>query len=110
MRPGAPLLALVLAWAATAVAQQDAAISRLGKVIAAQEQLNADLRLAAPRAAQEAEQEAARLDQDERDVEAAGVTMSDLRQARFDADTRRTRLAGVEDRAGFFADEVRSLD
>src|SRR3954452_10014054 len=112
MRPGAPLLALVLAlaWAATAVAQQDAAISRLGKVIAAQEQLNADLRLAAPRAAQEADQESARLDQDERDVEAAGVTMSDLRQARFDADTRRTRLAGVQDRAGFFADEVRSRD
>ena len=63
-----------------------------------------------PRAQQEADQEAARLDQDERDLEAAGVTMSALRQARFDADTRRTRLAGVEDRARFFTDEVRKLD
>ena len=36
--------------------------------------------------------------------------MSALRQARLDADTRRTRLAGVEDRARFFADEVAKLD
>ena len=115
MRPRSILLALLLggfglAWAATALGQQDVGISRLGRAIAAQEELNADLRLATPRATQEADQEAARLDQDERDIEAAGITMSALRQARFDADTRRTRLAGVQDRAGFFIDEVRALD
>ena len=115
MRPGHPFIALVvlglcLAWARTAMAQQDVGIARLGRAIAAQGELNADLRLATPRAQQEADQEAKRLDQDESDLEAAGVTMSALRQARFDADTRRTRLAGVEDRARFFTDEVRKLD
>ena len=104
------VLGLCLIMVGMASAQQDAGIARLGRAIGAQEELNADLRLAGPRAQQEADQEAARLDQDERDLEAAGVTMSALRQARFDADTRRTRLAGAEDRARFFTDEVRKLD
>ena len=102
------VLGLCLIMVGMASAQQDAGIARLGRAIGAQEELNADLRLAGPRAQQEADQEAARLDQDERDLEAAGVTMSALRQARFDADTRRTRLAGAEDRARFFTDEVRA--
>ena len=112
MRQGLSIIAfcLCLAWSATAMAQLDAGVSRLAKSIAAQEELNADLRLATPRATQEADQESARLDDDERNLEAAAVTMSALRQARFDADTRRTRLAGVQDRADFFAEEVRSLD
>ena len=104
------MVGLCLTWAVAATAQQDAGIARLGRAIDAQEELNGDLRLAGPRAQQEADQEAARLDQDERDLEAAGVSMAALRQARFDADTRRTRLDGAEDRARFFADEVRKLD
>ena len=112
MRQGLCCIAICLglAWSASAAAQQDAGISRLVRAIASQEELNADLQLATPRAAQEALQEAAQLDEDERNLDGAGVTMSALRQARFDADTRRTRFAGVEDRAEFFAGEVRALD
>ena len=112
MRQGLCCIAICLglAWSASAAAQQDAGISRLVRAIASQEELNADLQLATPRATQEALQEAAQLDEDERNLDGAVVTMSGLRQARFDADTRRTRLAGVEDRAEFFAGEVRALD
>ena len=103
-------LALCVAWAAPLSAQEDTGIARLGKAIDAQEALNADLRQATPRTQREAEQEAAQLDENERDLEAAGITMATLRQARLDAETRRTALSGVQDRARFFTDEVRTLD
>src|SRR5690349_20375198 len=103
-------IGVYLAWAAPGAAQEETGVARLGKAIAAQEALNADLRLATSRAQREADQEAARLDQDERDLGAAGITMAALRQARLDDDAQRTALTGVEDRARFFAEEVDRLD
>ena len=104
------LFAVVALFAAPVLAQQDIGIARLAQAIEAQQGLNGDLRLAVPRIEQETEQEAQRLEQDERQLGEDNVTMAVLRQARHDADTRRTRLAAAQGRAVSFAAEVAKLD
>src|SRR5688572_23923851 len=87
-----------------ALAQEDVGILRLARAIAAQERLNADLRTSAPRLEAEAAAESERLARDEASLREADVSLAALRQARFEADTRRTRLAATASRIEFFAD------
>ena len=93
----------------TAAAQEDVGILRLTRAIAAQERLNADLRASAPRLEAEAASESERLERDEADLREADVSLTALRQARFDADTRRTRLTATESRIAYFEEELAKI-
>lgn len=94
----------------SAAAQEDVGIARLTRALAAQDRLNADLKTSAPRLEAEAAAEGERLGREEADPRAGDASLAALRQARFEADTRRTRLAGTASRIGFFEDELAKLN
>ena len=93
-----------------AQAQEDFSITRLARSIQSQEQLNADLGAGVPRMRQERAKEAERLDAEEADADGRSLTITALRQARLEADTRRAQLAAMDSRIGFFANELAKLD
>lgn len=95
---------------APAAAQEDFSITRLARSIQGQEQLNTDLRAGVPRMREERAAEAQRLDTEEADQDGASLTVTALRQARLEADTRRTRLAAMESRIDYYNDELAKLD
>lgn len=108
----AALIALLAAAAAAApaAAQEDVGVARVTRAIKAQEQLNADLRTAAPQLEREAAAENDRLGREEAGAGGGEVSIAALRQARFEADTGRTRLAATESRIRYFQDEIAKLD
>lgn len=108
--PLAALWLVLIGLPSPGTAQEDVGILRLTRAIAAQERLNADLRTAAPRLEQEAAAESERLGREEAASAPGELSLTALRQARFEADTRRTRLAATASRIGFFEDELRKLD
>ena len=77
--------AIWLALPLPATAQEDFSITRLSRSIQGQEQLNADLRAGMSRMRQERASEAARLNAEEADPDGSSLTISALRQARFEA-------------------------
>lgn len=104
---------LVALWpmlAAPAMAQDDTSVTRLTRSIKGQEQLNADLRAGMPRMQQETAAESERLSAEEASVDGTDLSINTLRQARFEADTRRTRLAATDSRLDYFRDELAKID
>ncbi len=102
--------AIWLALPLPATAQEDFSITRLSRSIQGQEQLNADLHAGMSRMRQERASEAARLNAEEADPDGSSLTITVLRQARFEADTRRTRLGAMESQIGYFDDELKKLN
>ena len=105
------LLATIwLMLSAPAMAQDDTSVTRLTRSIKGQEQLNADLRAGMPRMQQETAGEGERLSAEEANVDGTDLSINALRQARFEADTRRTRLAATDSRVSYFRDELAKID
>ena len=104
-------LPLLLILAATAPrAQEDVGILRLSRAIMAQEQLNGDLRTATPRLKRDATVESERLSREEAGAADGDITLAALRQARFEADSARTRLSVTQSRITALDNDIARLD
>lgn len=103
-------LLLLLLGSPAARAQEDVGILRLSRAIAAQEQLNADLRTAAPRLKADAAAESLRLSREEAGDADGDITLAALRQARFEADSARTRLSVTQSRQAALDSDIAKLD